>query len=126
MDSIEKIILETLPKEITEAIYLFGSYGTPYFDEATSDIDIGWYTNMPMDWFEAMEYRDKLEEKLGREVDLLINEKDKFALTYNILSGKPIGDLSEDFCEWFDRFTSFAVDELKYLETFRRERENLV
>lgn len=126
MNSTEQIILETLPKEITEAIYLFGSYGTPYFDEATSDIDIGWYTSEPMDWFEAMEYRDQLEQKLGRAVDLLVNEKDKFALTYNILSGKPIGELSESFCDWFDRFTSFAIDELKFLESVRRERESLV
>lgn len=126
MQSVEEIILETLPRELTEAIYLFGSYGTPYFDEATSDIDIGWYTNNEIDWFEAMEYRDLLEEKLGREVDLLINEKDKFALTYNILSGKPIGPLSEKFCEWFDRFVDFAIDEYKFLETFREERESLV
>ncbi|MGL5676164.1 MAG: nucleotidyltransferase domain-containing protein [Cellulosilyticaceae bacterium] len=76
MQSVEEIILETLPRELTEAIYLFGSYGTPYFDEATSDIDIGWYTNNEIDWF--------------------------------------------------DRFVDFAIDEYKFLETFREERESLV
>jgi len=126
MKNVEEIILETLPKDITEAIYLFGSYGTPYFDEATSDIDIGWYTSKELDWFEAMEYREILEQKLGREVDLLLNEKDKFNLTYNILSGTPIGVLSANFCEWFDKFVDFAIDEVKFIESFRREREELV
>lgn len=126
MKSVEDIIIETLPEEMTEAIYLFGSYGTQYFDEASSDIDIGWFTNTEMDWFEAMAYRDQLEEKLGREVDLLVNEKKRFNITYNILSGKPIGKMSDEFCEWFDEFVGIAMEEARYLQNIRREREELV
>lgn len=126
MKSVEEIIIETLPADITEAIYLFGSYGTEYFDEDSSDIDIGWFTSVDMNWFEAMAYRDELEVKLGREVDLLVNERDRFGITYNILSGKPIGELSDQFCEWFDRFIQIAAEEARYLESVRREREELV
>lgn len=124
-EQIKQVIIDTLPKDITDAIYIFGSFGTEYFDENSSDIDIGWFTNQNIDWFDAMDYREILEEKLGREVDLLINEKDNFNLTYNILSGTSIGQMSDDFLEWFDRFCSFAIDELRYIESFRRERENI-
>lgn len=122
MKTVEETILETLPRELTEAIYLFGSYGTEYFDEATSDIDIGWYTNVPMEWFDAMGYRDLLEEKLGREVDLIVNEKERIGIAINILSGRPIGPMSDDFTEWFDRFVSIATEEYRYIQMIRRER----
>lgn len=125
INKIKNIIIETLPQEITDAIYIFGSFGTEFFDEETSDIDIGWFTNKDIDWFDAMEYREILEEKLGREVDLLVNEKDNFNLTYNILSGTPIGNISDKFLEWFDNFCDWAIEELKYIEMFRREREDI-
>lgn len=41
-EEIEKIILATIPKDKTEAIYIFGSYNTEFFDD-DSDIDIGWF-----------------------------------------------------------------------------------
>lgn len=125
MNEIEDIIINTLPKNITEAIYIFGSFGTEYFDEDTSDIDIGWFTTQSIDWFDAMEYRDILEDKLQREVDLVVNERDNFNLTYNILSGTPIGNLSDEFLEWFDIFCDRAIEEVRYIESFRRERENI-
>lgn len=30
---------------MTDAVYIFGSYGTKYYDSENSDIDIAWFTN---------------------------------------------------------------------------------
>ena len=47
-DSIKKIIISVLNCQETDAIYIFGSYGTKYFTEE-SDIDIAWFTNSHID-----------------------------------------------------------------------------
>ena len=41
-EEVERIIIETLPKDKTDAVYIFGSYNSEFFDE-DSDIDIGWF-----------------------------------------------------------------------------------
>ena len=47
-DSIKKIIISVLNCQETDAIYIFGSYGTKYFTEE-SDIDIAWFTSSHID-----------------------------------------------------------------------------
>ena len=46
-DSIKKIIISVLNCQETDAIYIFGSYGTKYFTEE-SDIDIAIITKNDM------------------------------------------------------------------------------
>ena len=108
-EKIEKIILETLPQDKTEGIYIFGSYNTEFFDE-DSDIDIGWFCkNVTDEQRVLLEY--ELEQKIGREVDLVIPNKNRRLFLNEVLAGRPIGKLSEEFCEWFDR----NIDEIMYI-----------
>ena len=48
-DKIKKIILAVLKCNVTDAVYIFGSYGTKYYDSENSDIDIAWFTNKEID-----------------------------------------------------------------------------
>ena len=43
-EKIKELIISILNCQETDAIYIFGSYGTKYFTE-DSDIDIAWFTN---------------------------------------------------------------------------------
>lgn len=99
---ITEIISNVLPKNKTKAIYIFGSYNTDYFDE-DSDIDIGWFSTeetVEDSWI----YEEILEKKIERKIDLVIvNENTKPYLLGNILGGIPIGYMSPDFEEWFDK-----------------------
>ncbi|MGG7151289.1 nucleotidyltransferase family protein [Clostridium neonatale] len=107
-EEVEKIIIETLPKEKTDAIYIFGSYNTEFFDE-DSDIDIGWFCKDVTDEERViLEY--ELEKKIGIEIDLVFPNKEKILFLNEVLAGKPIGGLSEDFCNWFD----YNIDEIMY------------
>lgn len=108
-NEIEKIIIETLPQDKTEAIYIFGSYNTKFFDD-DSDIDIGWFCNNVSDEERVLLEYD-LEQKIGREIDLVFPNKNKMLILNEILAGKPIGKLSEEFCEWFDN----NIDEIMYV-----------
>lgn len=56
-----------------------------------------------------MEY--DLEQKIGREIDLVIPDKNRILLLNEVLSGKPIGILSDEFCKWFDK----NIDEIIYI-----------
>ena len=77
-EKIEKIILETLPQDKTEAIYIFGSYNTQFFHD-DSDIDIGWFCNdVSEEERVLLEY--ELEQKIGREVDLVFPNKNKILI----------------------------------------------
>lgn len=107
-EEVEKIIIETLPKEKTDAIYIFGSYNTEFFDE-DSDIDIGGFCKDVTDEERViLEY--ELEKKIGIEIDLVFPNKEKILFLNEVLAGKPIGGLSEDFCNWFD----YNIDEIMY------------
>mgnify|MGYP003105860199 CR=1 FL=1 len=107
-EEVERIIIETLPKDKTDAVYIFGSYNTEFFDE-DSDIDIGWFCRDVTDEERVLlEY--ELEKKIGREIDLVFPNKEKILFLNEVLAGKPIGELSEDFCRWFD----CNIDEIMY------------
>ena len=108
-ERIEQIILETLPQDKTEGIYIFGSYNTNFFDDDL-DIDIGWFCHNITDEERVLLEYD-LEQKIGREIDLVIPDKNKILFLNEVLSGKPIGRLSEEFCEWFDK----NIDEIIYI-----------
>lgn len=107
-EEIEKIIIETLPKDNTEAIYIFGSYNTKFFDE-DSDIDIAWFCNDVTDEQRVL-FEYELEQKIGREIDLVFPDKKRILFLNEMLSGRPIGNMSKEFSEWFDN----NIDEIMY------------
>lgn len=105
---VEEIILQTLPKDKTEAIYIFGSYNTEFFDD-DSDIDIGWFCHDVTDEERVLlEY--ELEQKINRDIDLVFPDKKRTLFLNEVLSGKPIGHMTKDFCIWFDD----NIDEIMY------------
>lgn len=121
---IEDVVSSILPKNITRAIYIFGSYTTEFFNN-DSDIDIGWFTtdsSIEDDYL----YEEALSRKLNRKVDLVIvTEATKIFLLGNILSGIPIGYMSKEFEDWFDRnIYSIEKDMEDILEMMWRRKYN--
>jgi predicted nucleotidyltransferase len=112
-EEIEKIILDTIPKDKTEAIYIFGSYNTEFFDD-DSDIDIGWFCKNVTEKERVLLECD-LEEKIGRTVDLVIPNNNKILILNEVLAGKWIGELSDEFCEWFDKNITNIQDQAEDL-----------
>lgn len=106
-ENIEKIILNTLPKDKTDAVYIFGSYNTVFFDE-DSDIDIGWFCHDVTDEERVLLEYD-LEQKTGREIDLVFPDKKKMLFLNEVLAGTPI-EMTKKFAVWFDN----NIDEIMY------------
>lgn len=112
---ISEIIINTLPKEFTDAIYIFGSYGTEYFDEDSSDIDIAWFTNKDVKYDTLSSLEFDLCELLGREVDLVIPDKNNIYFLNEVLSNPPIYVGNDNFIEWLDKFNDWMLDEYKFI-----------
>ena len=119
---IKKIILNILPKDVTEAIYIFGSYGTEFFDEENSDIDIAWFVNKKISYEELSSYEFELCEELGKEVDLVIPQKDNIYFLKEVLSREPLIINSDEFIEWLDRFNDWVLDEYNFIRNVIDER----
>ncbi|MEG1410155.1 MAG: nucleotidyltransferase domain-containing protein [Terrisporobacter sp.] len=122
---ISSLIMDTLPKDITDAIYIFGSYTTEYFDEENSDIDIAWFTNKPVEYSSLASYEFDLCELLGREVDLVIPDKSNIYFLVEVLSNPPIYIGNDEFTDWLDRFNDWVLDEYKFIENVISERCDL-
>lgn len=122
LNKVSEIIINTLPTDITQAIYLFGSCTTDYFVEDSSDIDIGWFTEEKLDWLDLEDYKEELENKLGVDVDIVNNEYSKLGLTVNILTGKLISETTTSFDKWLDRFNEFYKNEVSFLQSYKEER----
>lgn len=119
---VRDIIIDTLPQEITDAIYIFGSYNTEFFDEDSSDIDIAWFTKGEIDFSQLVSYEFELCEKLGREVDLVIPDKSNTYFLAEILSNEPIIINSNSFVDWLDRFNDWVLDEYSFIKNVIDER----
>lgn len=119
---VRDIIIDTLPQEITDAIYIFGSYNTEFFDEDSSDIDIAWFTKGEIDFSQLVSYEFELCEKLGREVDLVIPDKSNTYFLAEILSNEPIIINSNSFIDWLDRFNDWVLDEYSFIKNVIDER----
>lgn len=119
---VKKIILDTLPIDITDAIYIFGSYETEYFDEECSDVDIAWFVNKELAYEELVSYEFELCEKLGIEVDLVIPEKSNIYFIKEVLGREPLIINSQEFIEWLDRFNDWILLESDFLQNVIDER----
>ena len=114
-EELTKVILKILPKDKTDAIYVFGSYDTEFFDE-DSDIDIGWFShNTSYSDYTLLE--ELLAEALEREVDLVDAWDTKILIKNEILAGQHlgagIGYMSAKFCDWFDNNIDDIIEEVR-------------
>lgn len=104
-EGIKQIIISVLNCQDTDAIYIFGSYGTKYFTEQ-SDLDIAWFTNSHIDLVTRGKFERFLEEVLKIPVDLVVvNENSNPYLLCNIFEfGEIIFEYGENFSNWFGKF----------------------
>lgn len=113
-------IKDLIPKEKVDALYLFGSYSNGTFTE-DSDIDLAIFSDN-LSYIELVDLEDKISERLGKEVDLVLPEKNDVLLLREILQGKSLIETSEAFDMWFERFNEWLVSEWWFIEMCINER----
>lgn len=115
LEELSKIILDILPKDKTDAIYVFGSYDTEFFDE-DSDIDIGWFSHATS-YSDYTLLQEQLEEAINRKIDLVDAWDTKILIKNEILAGRHIGAeigyMSDKFCDWFDDNIDEIIEEVR-------------
>lgn len=123
-DKIKSLIINVLNCNITDAIYIFGSYGTNYYEYGASDIDIAWFTNKKLDLIMKNKFEDLLSQLLGIEVDLVVVGKDTTEyLLYNIFQeGECIFVGTKDFESWFDYFYDKTKLDREFLDLYMEEK----
>ena len=73
LEEIKTAVVECLPKDFIEKVYLFGSYARGEANE-NSDVDLHIYTKNHCSLMEIGLFRLDLVEKLGVEVDIVTNK----------------------------------------------------
>ncbi len=127
-NKIKHLIINILNCSETDAIYIFGSYGTKYYIEGESDIDIAWFTNKKIDLVTRGVFERILEDILGIEVDLVVVDKNtnKYLL-YNIFEyGEIIFEYGNNFSIWFDEFYDKTLFDRECFNIYREERNRYV
>ena len=71
LEEIKNAVVECIPKDFIEKVYLFGSYARGEADES-SDVDLHIYTKNHCGLLRIAGFRVDLVEKLGVEVDVVI------------------------------------------------------
>ncbi len=120
---VKNLIINLLNCNVTEAIYIFGSYGTEHYEEDFSDIDIAWFTNKKIDLVTKTKFKNILEEVLGLDVDLVVvDENSTEYLLFNIFeTGECIFIGSEEFVQWFDYFYDKTYLDREFLSIYMEE-----
>lgn len=113
-------IKDLIPKDKVDALYLFGSYSNGTFTE-DSDVDLGIFSEN-LSYIELVDLEDKISERLGKEVDLVLPEKNDVLLLTEILQGKSLIETSETFDMWFERFNEWLASEWWFIEMCINER----
>ena len=113
---------------MTDAVYIFGSYGTKYYDSENSDIDIAWFTNSPIDLVLRGKFERFLEKVLGLKVDLVVVNKDSSPyLLCNIFEyGEIIFEYGENFSNWFDKFYDETLVDRELYFMYMEEKNRYV
>ena len=126
-EKIKELIISILNCQETDAIYIFGSYGTKYFTE-DSDIDIAWFTNSPIDLVLRGKFERFLEKVLGLKVDLVVVNKDSSPyLLCNIFEyGEIIFEYGENFSNWFDKFYDETLIDRELYFMYMEEKNRYV
>lgn len=127
-DKVKNLIVNILNCDATEAIYIFGSYGTEYFVDGESDIDIAWFTNKKIDLIMRGKFERLLEELLGIGVDLVVVDQssNKYLLLNIFEYGDCIFEYGENFSKWFDRFYDETLFDRECFNIYREERNRYV
>ena len=73
IDEIKKAVIECMPKDFFDKVYLFGSYARGEADE-NSDVDLHIFTKNHCGLLRIAGFRVDLVEKLGVEVDMVIGK----------------------------------------------------
>lgn len=113
-------IKDLIPRDKVDALYLFGSYSNGTFTE-DSDVDLGIFSEN-LSYIELVDLEDKISERLGKEVDLVLPEKSDVLLLKEILQGKSLIETSEAFDMWFERFNEWLTSEWWFIEMCINER----
>lgn len=113
-------IKDLIPKDKTDALYLFGSYSNGTFTE-DSDIDFAIFSDN-LSYIELVDLEDKISERLNKEVDLVLPEKNDVLLLREILQGKSLMETSEAFDTWFEKFNEWLASEWWFIEMCINER----
>jgi predicted nucleotidyltransferase len=113
-------IKDLIPKDKVDALYLFGSYANGTFTEE-SDIDLAIFSEN-LSYIELVDLEDKISERLGKEIDLVLPEKRDVLLLREILQGKALMETSKAFDMWFERFNEWLVSEWWFIEMCINER----
>ena len=101
-------IKDLIPKDKVDALYLFGSYWNGTFTE-DSDIDLAIFSD-DLSYIELVDLEDKISERLKKEVDLVLPEKNDVLLLREILQGKSLMETSEAFDIWFEKFNEWLAN----------------
>ena len=122
------MIIGLLNCNITDAIYIFGSYGTKFYEEGISDIDIAWFTSKNIDLVTRTKFKNVLEEVLKIKVDLVVVDKNSTEyLLYNIFeTGECIFVGSSKFDEWFAKFYDKTYLDREFLSIYLEEKNKYV
>lgn len=113
-------VKDLIPKDKVDALYLFGSYSNGNFTE-DSDIDLAIFSD-DLSYIELVDLEDKISERLKKEVDLVLPEKNDVILLREILQGKSLMDTSEAFDIWFEKFNEWLASEWWFIEMCINER----
>lgn len=101
---ITNLIKEILEKDNRIYVaYIFGSFNKKEFTE-DSDIDIAIYSDLSYN--ELLDYKIILEEKIGRDIDLVNIEKVYPAIQLQIMIRSEILFVNNEdkFWQWYDKF----------------------
>lgn len=113
-------IEDLIPKDKVDALYLFGSYADETFNEE-SDVDLAIFSDN-LSYIELVDLEDKISERLGKDVDLVLPEKDDTLLLREIFQGKSLMRTSKEFEAWFERFDEWLVGEWWFIQMCIDER----
>lgn len=113
-------IKDVIPKDKVDALYLFGSYSNGTFTE-DSDVDLAIFSDN-LSYIELVDLEDKISQRLNKEVDLVLPEKNDVLLLREILQGQSLMETSEEFDIWFGKFNEWLASEWWFIEMCINER----